>query len=141
MSRLAAVASLGLTLTLLMMLPVARGSEADQATKLTFNQSVHLPARVLPAGTYWFVVPAPGFVQIFNSDRSQVITTLQDISAERSQATGKTEITFVDRGEMQPAAIVTWFYPGRTTGHEFVYAKQESAKLARNKPHTIVAGY
>jgi hypothetical protein len=48
--------TLGLLLALVMMLPYARASERDQATAITFNQSVQIPGRVLPAGTYWFVV-------------------------------------------------------------------------------------
>jgi hypothetical protein len=132
--------SLGLALAFLIMLPVSRGSEVDQATKLTFNHSLHIPGRVVPAGTYWFVVPKHGIVQIFSSDRSVVLATLQAITAQRLEPSGKTEITFADRGEMQPATIVTWFYPGRTIGHEFIYSKQETEELARNRQRSIVAG-
>ena len=35
----------------------ARASEWDQATKVTFKQSIQIPGKVLPAGTYWFVIP------------------------------------------------------------------------------------
>ena len=48
--------TLGLALAFVMMLPSARASERDQATEITFNQSVQIPGRVLPAGTFWFVV-------------------------------------------------------------------------------------
>ncbi len=41
---------------------------------------------------------------------------------------------------MQPEAIVSWFYPGRTTGHEFVYSKQDQKELATAKQYTVVAG-
>jgi hypothetical protein len=135
------VLSLGLALAFLIMLPVSRASEVDQASRLTFNHSLHVPGRVLPAGTYWFVVPTPGIVQIFTSDRSVVLATLQAITAERPEPSGKTEITFANQGEMQqPASIVTWFYPGRTIGHEFIYSKQETAELARNRQQTVVSG-
>ena len=53
----------GLVLASLIMLPVAHADEWDQASQLTFSQSVQIPGRVLPAGTYWFVLasraPAP----------------------------------------------------------------------------------
>ncbi len=45
------VFTVGLALAFLM-LPVTRASEEDQATKLTFSESVQIPGRVLPAGTY-----------------------------------------------------------------------------------------
>jgi hypothetical protein len=48
---------LGLALASLLVLSDAHASEIDQATKLTFSQSVQIPGQVLPAGTYWFVVP------------------------------------------------------------------------------------
>ncbi len=133
---------LGLALALLM-LPVARASETDQATKLTFSQSVQIPGRVLAAGTYWFVVDPTydsHIVQIFSQDRSTLYATLQTIFAEYLEPSKGTEITFADRGSMQPEAIITWFYPGRTIGHEFVYPKQERNELANNKQHTIVTG-
>jgi hypothetical protein len=49
---------LGLVFAFLIMLPVLRASEFDQATKFTFSQPVSIPGQVLPAGTYWFTVIA-----------------------------------------------------------------------------------
>jgi hypothetical protein len=138
-----AFAVLGLALASLGVLPNAHASELDQATKLTFNQSVQIPGRVLPAGTYWFSVdstPGSHIVRIFSQDRSTVYATLQTISAEYREPTKNTEITFADRGSMQPEAIVTWFYPGRTIGHEFLYTKHDQKEIAQAKQHTIVAG-
>src|SRR4029077_15654710 len=129
-------------LAFLTTLPVARASEQDQATKLTFNQAVQIPGRVLPAGTYWFVLAesntAPNFVQVFNSDRSILYATVLTINAERSNPADKITITFAERGSMQPENIVTWFYPGFSTGHEFVYLNSEGKELAQIKQHTVI---
>jgi hypothetical protein len=35
---------------------------------------------------------------------------------------------------------VTWFYPGDTIGHEFLYPKQAEKELASAKLVTVVAG-
>jgi hypothetical protein len=145
MSNRKALAAIGLALASLIVLPKAHGSEEDQATKLTFGQSVQIPGKVLPAGTYWFVVdvgPSSGLntVRIFSQDRLTLYATLQTISAEHLKPVGETEITFADRTSMQPAAIVTWFYPGRTIGHEFLYPKQEEKEIAQAKQYTVVAG-
>lgn len=132
-----------LALAFLAMLPAARASEEDQATKLTFSESVQIPGRVLAAGSYWFVLdPGTGakVVRIFNSDRSILYATLQTVSAKHLESRDKTEITSVDRGGTRPEAIVTWFYPGRTIGHEFVYSKQEQRDLARDKQKVVVMG-
>jgi hypothetical protein len=130
-------------LAFLIMLPVARASEEDQATMLTFNTAVQIPGRVLPAGTYWFITPeintAPYVVQIFNADRSTLYATISTISAERLKPTDNTAITFADRGPMQPETIVSWFYPGKDFGHEFVYSNSEEQKLAQVKHYTVMA--
>ncbi len=131
-------------LAFLIVLPAARADESNQATKLTFKQPVQIPGRVLPAGTYWFVlaqnVNEHCQVQIFNSDRTMLYATLLTIDAERPRPTGNTTLTFAERGSAQLQAIVTWFYPGRTTGHEFLYPKQVSNELAKDKQFTVVAG-
>ena len=133
----------GLALGLLAILPAARASEEDQATRLTFSRSVQIPGRVLPAGTYWFVMePTSGskIARIFSSDKSILYASLQTASAQHLQPVEKTEITFAARGEMQPEAIVTWFYPGRTIGQQFIYSKQQEKEIARDKQHVVITG-
>jgi hypothetical protein len=46
-----------------------------------------------------------------------------------------------DRGPAKPQAIMSWFYPGRAEGHEFLYPKQLQKELAKDKQVTIVSGY
>jgi len=139
-------ASIGLLLLLAFLIaqPAARADEADQATRVTFSQPVQIPGRVLPAGTYVFELPSDitqhYLVRVFNADRTELYATLFTISAERPEATGKTAFIFADRGSAGPEAIVTWFYPGDTTGHEFLYPKQAEKELASAKLVTVVAG-
>jgi hypothetical protein len=147
MNKAVAVKSLitiAFLLAFLMVLPTARANQSDQATKVTFNQPIQIPGRVLPAGTYWFViaqdVPQPYGVRISNYDRTIVYATVFTIHAERSQPTGRAAFTFAQSGPGQPQAIVTWFYPGETTGHEFVYPKPVREELAKNKQVTVVPG-
>jgi hypothetical protein len=124
--------------------PAVRADESDQATRVTFSQPVQIPGRVLPAGTYVFVLPSDAnehyLVHIFNADRTALYATVFTISAERQQVTSNTTFTFADRGSAGPEAIVTWFYPGDTTGHEFLYPRQERKELASAKLVTVVAG-
>ena len=134
--------TLGLLLAFVMMLPSARASERDQATAITFNQSVQIPGRVLPAGTYWFVVSeantSRNIVQIFNSDRSMLVATVLTINTESLTTTDKSAITFAEREPMQPQTILSWFYPGHTPGHQFVYPNTEQQELAEVKHYTIM---
>jgi DNA-binding beta-propeller fold protein YncE len=130
----------------LIALPAARADESNQATKLTFNQSIQISGHVLPAGTYWFVlldINSPNIVRVFNSDRSTLYATILTIDAERLNTTDNTAITFAERdsAQPQPQSIVYWFYPGRTIGHEFLYPKQVQKELAKDKHVTVVAGF
>jgi hypothetical protein len=139
-----AISILGLLLAFVIILPVARADESDQATKLTFSQAVQIPGRVLPAGTYWFVladtsIGSRNLIHIFNSDRSTLYATVSTITAEPVQPSDHTTIIFAERQSTQPSAIVTWYYPGRETGHEFVYPKPEQQELAQAKHLTVVA--
>jgi hypothetical protein len=135
---------LGVLLAFLIMLPAARADEANEAVKITFNQPVQVPGRVLPAGTYWFVLPDDisqhHQVRIFDANRRMLFVTLFTIDADRAKPTGKTEVTLAQRGSEQPQAIVSWFYPSSTIGHEFLYPKQVREELAKDKQNTIVAG-
>jgi hypothetical protein len=137
-------AALALLLAFLMVLPAARADEGDQATKVTFSQAVQIPGRVLPAGTYWFVLPEDvnehDQVRIFNSDRTILYAAVLTNNAQRAQTTDHSAFTFAERESAQPQAIVSWFYPGSTTGHVFLYPKQVQMELAKDKHQTVVAG-
>src|ERR1700678_2009762 len=137
-------APIALLLAFLMVLPAARADQANQAIKVTFNQAVQIPGRVLPAGTYWFMLPEEVNehyqVRIFNADRTMLYATVFTNNAERAQTTGHSAFTFAERGSSQAQAIVTWFYPGSTTGHEFLYPKQVQKELAKDKHDTVIAG-
>jgi hypothetical protein len=132
----------GLLLTLLIMLPAVRADEKNEAIKITFDQPVQIPGRVLPAGTYWFVLPDDitqhHQVRIFDAGRTMLYVTLFTIDADRPKPTSKTAVTLAQRGPAEPQAIVSWFYPGSTIGHEFFYPKQVQKQLARDKQNTIV---
>ena len=131
-------------LAFLVVLPAARADEKNQETKVTFSGAVQISGHVLPAGTYWFVLPEDinqhNVVRIFGADRTTLYATVATISAERSQPTDNTAFTLAERESTQPPAIMTWFYPGRTEGHEFLYPKQVKQELANDKQNTIVAG-
>ena len=132
----------GLALASLLMLPVARANEQEQATKLTFNQPVEIPGQVLPAGTYWFVVPGTidrDLVQVFKADRTTLCATILTVDAERLTPTGHTALIFAQRDGKPSNAIVTWFYPGSNSGHQFVYSRSEGRELAQAKHETVLA--
>jgi Protein of unknown function (DUF2911) len=136
------VVALAVMLAFASLVPIAHADESDQATELTFSQSVDIPGRVLPAGTYWFALIDHGshlnVVRIFNSDRSKLVATLLTNASERSTPTAKTVITLAKRGSTQPEAIVDWFYPGSIYGHEFIYPTRRNREELASAGHQTI---
>ena len=131
-----------LALATAILVPVLHADQANQATKITFSQPVQIPGKVLPAGSYWIQMArngAPDIVQIF-TEQHELIATLFTITRERSKPTGPPAFVLANPGEGKAQAIVAWFYPNRTEGHEFLYPKAERQELARDTKQDVVAG-
>lgn len=113
----------------------------NKATKVTFNQPVEVPGKVLPAGTYTFTMldmaGSRNVVQIFNEDRTQLITTILAIHNYRLQPTGEPVINFEERPAGTPQALKAWFYPGFAYGVEFVYPEKKAMEIAQ-AAHEVV---
>jgi hypothetical protein len=142
----------GLTLGLLsaftVALPLAHADEADQATRFTFSQPIRIPGNVLPAGTYWFALIDHGsdlkVVQVFDSDRSNLIATLLTEDAERLNASDQSILTLAEseqpaKSSSEPAALMSWFYPGYLEGQQFIYSSELEKTLEREQQVTIRA--
>jgi hypothetical protein len=124
----------------LTMLPGAKADQWNQKTVLTLNSPVEIPGQILPAGTYVFKLAGSQsnrhIVQVFNQNEDRVLGTFLAIPTHRRIAGEKPIVRFHERPAGSPQAIKAWFYPGRTTGHEFVYPKKEAIELAKanNEP-------
>ena len=137
-------AALSILLLVGMFTPGARADEWNKQTTFTFSGPVQIPGfhetMVLPAGTYVFrlldIQQSRNVVQVFNHDRSRLITTILAIPNYRLTPSTETIVTFAERPEGSPPAIKTWFYPGDNYGQEFVYPKTEAVQLAKevNEP-------
>jgi hypothetical protein len=128
--------------------PTAFAQEpVDQRTYFTFSAPFELPGgKTLPAGKYTFrVLDSPSnrhIVQIMNEDATQMLATLLAIPAERQDPPSEPEIRFMESSANLPPAVRTWWYPGRTIGHEFIYPKDQARRLAAraSEPVLTVAG-
>ncbi|MFZ0580416.1 MAG: hypothetical protein WA690_01380 [Candidatus Acidiferrales bacterium] len=145
MTRKMLVSSLGFALALALMTiaPSASAGQANEATQLTFNQPVQIPGDVvLPAGSYWFVmsndIATHNFVRIYGAHRTHLITIVDVLPTLRAKPTSGTELTFAEQSRTRPIALLDWFYPGRLTGHEFVYTTHLQRKLAENDQITLL---
>lgn len=53
-----------------------------------------------------------------------------------------TELTVAEQGAGQPAALFSWYYPGETVGHQFLYSGTHQCKLDHSTKVTLfLAGY
>ncbi len=134
----AAVCALGLMVLCTVAVSIASAQTTwDKKTTVTFATPVEIPGvgtPVLPPGTYVFKLLDSSsdrhIVQIFNEDGSHMYATILALPNRRLKATDKTVITFAERAAGNPQAIKAWFYPGDTSGQEFVYSKTKAIALA-----------
>ena len=132
---------LGLIITAVLFAEVAvHAGEMDRFTKLTFSQPVEIPGQILPSGTYLFRVPDdnPHLVQIASGDGTHVYATLFTNTTERPMPSGNTVLLVAEPQAGMPVAVEKWFYPGDSSGHEFVYSKQEQEELAQSHQEMII---
>jgi hypothetical protein len=137
----AATAMCGLALMSMALTSNARADEWNKKTVITFSAPVEIPGvhlkgwAILPAGTYVFKIldsqSDRHIVQIFNKDETVVYATILAIPNYRLKATDKTVMTFRERPAGEPEALRAWFYPGSTTGEEFVYGKAKAMEIAK----------
>jgi hypothetical protein len=108
-------------------LTAARADIWDKKTIVTFGDSVEVPGQVLPPGTYVFKLADSAsdrhIVQIWNEDQTQLLATIRAIPNYRLAPPEKTILEFDERPSDSPMALHSWFYPGDSTGQEFVYPK------------------
>lgn len=150
-----------LALVVISFVPSARAGIRDQLVQFTFDQPVQIPNNtVLPAGTYWFVMP--GYVQesqevmqVFNADRTQLLDTFQTFAIGRPTWASPTnmgyyqhdpsnvkdkEITFAKLSPNGPMMLIGWFYPYETEGHRLIYSPRREKRIAEANLITVVVG-
>jgi hypothetical protein len=120
----------------------AQDNNWNQRTYFTFSAPVELPGKTLPAGTYLFrLVDSPSnrhIVQVFDEKEKDILVTALAIPAQRMEPAEEPEVRFMEVAANQPAAISTWWFPGRTIGHEFIYPKEQATRLAQGSKGSVL---
>src|SRR5438128_8310527 len=145
MNRFAlAITSVGL-LAGAALVPSARADEWNKKTILTINESIQVPNKVLPPGTYVMkLLDSPSnrhIVQIFDKNEQHLETTVLAIPNYRLEPTGKTQLQFWETPPGQPKALRAWFYPGDNFGQEFAYPKSEAMQIASVTHQSVPTTY
>ena len=111
-------------------IPSLKAGELDKKTIITISQPIAVEDTILPAGQYVLRLldtPSRDVVYIFNGEETRLIKTILAIHADRSEPTGKSDLSFYDSSAGEPAALHTWFYPGGETGFEFLRPQHTAA--------------
>ena len=110
-----------------------QASEADRLTYVTFSGPVEVPGVGLSAGTYIFKLADPEtsrVIQVLSKDGKTVYASFFSRPDRVWPSANGTIVTFHDGLAGAPQAIKTWFFPGETTGFEFVYPPEQALGIA-----------
>jgi len=115
--------------------PASRGDDWNLATRFSVSQPFQVPKMVLEPNTNYVIrihdSPATRqVVQIYNEDQTKMLTMFIAISAQRFEPKDETQFTFMETSPGYPVPIKEWFYPGRLTGLEFIYPKDQAEEIA-----------
>ena len=115
--------------------PAAHADEWNKLTYLTFSGPVNMPGITLPAGTYRFELADPDssrrVVRVSDKDGSKSYGIFLSISDQKLEPSDKPLVMFKEMPAGAPQAVQAWFYPGETTGYEFVYPHDQALKIAK----------
>jgi len=132
-------------------MPVVAGAQgpANQDTFFTFSQAVELPKTTLPAGRYFFqLMDSPSnrhIVKVMSEDKKTLHATLLAIPYySNDRPSDDPQVRFMEtpseaaNGGAPTNAIKIWFYPGTSTGHEFIYPREQALKIAARTGQSVL---
>jgi hypothetical protein len=124
----------------LMTASTARAQPVDKRTFFTFSGPVEVPGVALPPGKYLFRIADTGgkVVQVLSADGKTPYAMFFSLPAERVTPASEPEVRFIETPPGTPPAIKTWWYPGETTGREFIYPKEQAQRLARGASEPVL---
>jgi hypothetical protein len=123
----------------------AQAPDTDERTKVTIDEPVEVPHATLQPGAYWFELVSSkadqNTVTIRNEEENKMIATVITVPIFRdlNDTHGDTELVLSRSAGEGVAALDAWFFPGKQYGHQFVYPKDQAAKIAERTKHVVLA--
>jgi hypothetical protein len=123
---------------------VIHSDEWNLTTRFTINHAFEVPGMVLQPNTRYVIrlydSPAERHVvEIFNGDQTKLLTTFMAVSDQRAEPADNTVFTFIETAPGYPVPMKEWFYPGRITGLEFIYPKQQAKEIAQHAIEPVLS--
>jgi hypothetical protein len=116
------------TTVLAVLTPNARAQMLEERERVTFSGPVEVPGEVLPAGSYVFEALEGHLTRILSADEKHVYATLFTIPDEHREPVEKATIVLGEGPKGSPERVKEWFFPGDSTGNEFIFQKARSRK-------------
>ena len=112
----------------------AQQVDTNERTFLTFSTAVEMPGFTLQPGTYVFKLgdsTRRNVVQVWDREERNMFGHVTFIETQRPRSSEETVVMFKETQEGAPPAIQYWYYPGHTVGKEFIYSKDQAARIAK----------
>jgi hypothetical protein len=114
----------------------------DHRVLFTFSAPVELPGVALAPGKYIFREAAPlttkNVVQVLSADGMKSYGIFFTIPILRVDPAPQPEIRLMEAPPGTPPAIRAYWNGGETTGHEFIYPKEQARRLATNSKQPVL---
>lgn len=122
-----------------------QGFTVNRQTRLTVNEPILIPGKILPPGEYVMkLTESPtnrNIVQVWNADEDELQATIMAVDNYRQQPTGESEFEYWETPAGAPPALRAWFYPGDNFGQEFAYPEELANEIAAAHDNVRIPNY
>lgn len=105
-------------------------AQAGKAATVEFTTATRLPGVTLQPGKYVFRLGEPAqkqnIVEVYTEDGKKKVATLLTVDYATPPSGNTTTVVFE---KTNPPVLRAWYFPGETTGREFVYTQDEATTI------------
>ena len=122
----------------------SKADDYDKKTIIKISAPTEVPGIVLQPGTYVIKLlnsqSNRHIVEVMNERMDHLYALTFAVAAERLEPRGKTTLTFYEATGDRPIALRKWFWPGDTIGQEFIYPKDQAARISALTKQKVTEG-
>ena len=132
----------GIGLGLALFASTAQAQPEDKRTYFTFSAPIALPGTTLPAGRYVFRIvdttTSRKVIQVQSEDQKKSYAMMNTIPDQRRDPAKDATVAFYETAKGTPAAVKSWWYPGESTGYQFIYPRRQALQIAKETGRPIL---
>ena len=132
----------GIGLGLALFASTAQAQPEDKRTFFTFSAPIALPGTTLPAGRYVFRIvdttTSRKVIQVQSEDQKKSFAMMNTIPDQRRDPAKDATVAFYETAKGTPAAVKSWWYPGESTGYQFIYPRSQAVRIAKETGKAIL---